>query len=526
MKMLIVDDEFHIRKGLQDMIDWSQLGMKEVFVAANGEDAIRLFEQQKPAIVITDIMMPEMDGIELSEVILQSSPETKIIVLSGYGEFDYAQRAIQLGVFGYELKPVSISKLVDLVKNAMDDFLREQQKLASYKKFKVMQVFKGEKSALSEAHRLFQDLYNFDITHPICLLALEIDDFYKRTDPLSLEETEGIESAVADLIRVSFDTMENVVIRVSENLFIVNIQVEEYEGEHQFTKNLEVSFQNLNTHVQSSYDMTMSGGISSRASLKSINILYQEALQALEFKFYKGKSNLLRTHEVVHPSDISFFQTDESELIELIEKLHMNEIRNWLRSKYQFYAQDGMHSKQMIKQISFYYITLLIRVINEKFKYFEKMLLETIRSFEQSDQHDTLEGYLDWVLQVYQQVIDGIIELNGIKQNKILALAVDYIQEHYMEDLSVMRIAEHVNKTPNYFSHLFKKEYGISFSEYVNKVRIQQAKRQLINTDQMIYEIAEQVGYKDYKHFTQVFKKFEDCTPTEYRNNKKQASKF
>ena len=520
MKLLIVDDELHIRTGLQKAISWDEIGIEETFTASDGEEAIALFRQYRPELVITDIIMPFVDGIQLTEMLLAIRKETKIIVFSGHSEFAYAQQALKLGVFGYELKPVSIPLLINQVKSAIEQYKLEQDKTEAYKQHKFMQLIKGEPHALEEAADTFSQLFSFPIRERLLLMAMEIDEFYKRTDSLSSGETERLEAGLVGIVRPRLADMNGMLCHVSENLFVIIVQVESRTSDIYLWKKLEQFHREASGQMWAVERSTLSCGVSSIGGLTDISDLYKEAEQALDYKFYIGKSKLIHYKQVVRTQDIGFLPIEEADLREYVEQLNMDKISEWLTDQYDRFHRDNQFSRTSIEQISLYYVMLLIRIVNDKYKYFEKMLLETIHAFDQANRLETVEEYREQVLQVYRQVIEGIVELKGIRQNRVLIQAIEYIHDHYMEDLSIDLMARQVNKTPNYFSHLFKKEYGTSFSEYLNKHRIQKAKELLTSTDRMIYEIAESVGYKDYKHFAHVFKKLEGCTPFEFRNNK------
>lgn len=245
MKILVVDDELNIRTGIRDGIDWTNIGIEEVIIASNGIEGLQIYKRANPEIVITDIKMPGMNGLELASEINKINNKTRIIVLSGYSDFEYARRAIKLKAVDYELKPIKIKRLIELVKNIKDDIFIENQSI------------------------------------------------------------------------------------------------------------------------------------------------------------------------------------------------------------------------QQKNEIS-----------------------------------------------------------NTTNKNLSMMKAKKYIDENYKKDITVEEMAEIIEKTPNYFSHLFKKEFNTSFSEYLNTIRIREAKRLMLESNMLIYEISDEVGFNDYKYFSYVFKKVQGCTPSEFMKGK------
>jgi two-component system, response regulator YesN len=145
------------------------------------------------------------------------------------------------------------------------------------------------------------------------------------------------------------------------------------------------------------------------------------------------------------------------------------------------------------------------------------MFNDNIRLIENVPWCETIDEYSKWIQNTYYVVLKGLSDINNIKHNKLILKAAEYIKINYTQDITVQELANYIQKTPNYFSHLFKREFGTSFSDYVNKIRINEAKKLILGTNLLIYEITEKVGFKDYDYFKQVFKKLEGCSPSEFR---------
>lgn len=186
MKLLIVDDEYHIRTGLQQAIDWQELGIHEALIAENGEEAMMMVNFLRPEIVITDILMPVVDGLTLAQNIISFDPNTKIILLSGYSEFEYARKAIQLGVFHYELKPISIPALTEAVKEAIVSYRKSGQLRELAKEKLALQTITNELEDSVRIQDALSELFGYEwISGHLAVVAIASLDTHLDSSPTS-----------------------------------------------------------------------------------------------------------------------------------------------------------------------------------------------------------------------------------------------------------------------------------------------------------------------------------------------------
>jgi len=530
VKLLVVDDEINIRTGIQEGIDWDCIGISKVCIAADAYEALDIFKAEFPEIVITDIRMPGMDGLELIEKIMKISPYTKFVILSGYSEFEYAKKGMQLGVVDYELKPVKVKKLIDIVSKIKDEINKNEENekeigkyIESYKKKFLTDVFNGAISEQKDILEGFNKLYGFDISGTLVCLALEIDNYYIRVSSMSEQEKLNLSTHIADMVTNCLNPVKSVLLEKAPNQYLIICKTGRTGSDQSnFKANLHKMFNYLSRSLTEKYGLTVSMGISGYGGVGNMPEICRNSLRAIQYKLYKGKNSIIYFDEINSSSSGSDYylinDETEKEIKYKISNFDLKGIHEILKREFDNIKARQGHTENGIRNFCLDLINVLIRTTKENGVDFDELFKDNIKIYYGDKKYDTLEDYKEWVLDVYREVIGGFSDLKGVKRRVLMLKAVEYIKKYYDRDITIENLSEYVGKTPNYFSHLFKKEFGVSFSEYLNKVRIEKAKSLLRNTNLLSYEIAEKVGFSDNKYFTQVFKKFAGCSPFKYRN--------
>lgn len=348
VKIVIVDDEKMIREGLVNTMPWEDMGIEVVGSAGNGLAALEIIREKQPHIVLTDIRMPKMNGIELLQSIREESSKIKVVILSGYDEFAYAQQAIKHGAADYILKPVNAEELQKVIKRLESDLKEE-------------------------------------IHEDLSLIQLR----------------KGIEK-----------------------------QIEQYVAAVQ-ARNRETAFSILNAIIE---NLTMQN-----ASTEQIHRLYFEIVESVIHAMEKGG---LQITEELRGEYLNSF-------VDLLNFTKQQELKKWI--------------------------------------------------------HDFTENLVGFAA-----------DKKGDSYRLVIKKAIEYMEQHFNEEISVQRVAMAVYLSPNYFSHIFKKIKKESFTDYLNKIRIEKAKQLLSNHLYKVYEVSDMVGYSDYKYFSSVFKKLVGVSPTQY----------
>ncbi|AST97996.1 response regulator transcription factor [Shouchella clausii] len=501
IRMLIVDDEPVICQGLVQTIPWESLGVEVVDTAFNGKQALQKLEQQPVDLILTDISMPEMDGLALAEYIVHEKPETKMIIISGYDKFDYARQALRLGIEDYLLKPVDVDELMELVKQVT-------QKIVDDKKLKSSQAHDWIRHVLFHIPLSEQiDVKQTQSCGMFRLLISEVSGYAHLFKAVPTEESKQIQ-----------DKVRHVVEKTCEAYGVKQISLIGYENEL-----LTVVFSDHSDMLsdfwlhevweevlkQSPYPIqTVASSIG-----ESLSTSYQQALRLLDD--LRGHGIGLYTKGIECDQEAFDLDKTEHRLLETVLQHDESKLAECIRH---------VVSELMAKGYSLRYIVEVCQGLEIRIKQALQKRLPN-RSFDSIELR--LHGKLD--LRYYntssaieelflRDLVDFLGELKEDEQNNWMIEKIKhYIHKHYQQDLRAAEVAERHFITPNYFSMLFKKETGQSFSEYVNRLRIEKSAELLLTTSNKVFEIAEYVGYKEYKYFVQVFKKQVGLTPTQYR---------
>lgn len=522
MKLLIVDDEMKIREGLKTSINWKSIGIDEVHTAANGLDAMEIYSMSRHEIVITDVRMPGMDGLELSENIKKLQCNTHIIIISGFSEFEYAKKAMKLGVTDYELKPVDITGLMKLVASACERILKEREAEEVEKKHQALymhdlfeRLLDGdtiEGEILTGLHTL-----GFETNDYVMCILMEIDNFsnVKGADALLDSLSYGLKSLICrvlgeekTLVYKKTDSSYVMIFKVKSDL----IDSRHQRGIERLQKSIEEMFEHENIRI--------SLGVSNPGRMGRLPVLYTQSLQSLKHKLYKGTGSLTFFKDIAGLKEDAYVNVfNEAGMRECIQRFDYHTAETILDSEFNRLKSERCTNSDFVRNMCIVMKNLLIRTVKDMNIDFYNLFYENIQLIEYVPWCETIEDYAKWVTNTYYIVLNGLSDIQNVKHNKLMLKAVEYIKINYYKDITIQEMADYIQKTPNYFCHLFKKEFGTSFSEYVNRVRINEAKNLMQNTNMLIYEVSEKVGFRDYDYFKQVFKKLEGFPPSELRKS-------
>ncbi|MCP3762222.1 response regulator transcription factor [Domibacillus sp. A3M-37] len=500
-KVLIVDDELLIRQGIKHYIQWEQEGFKIVGEASNGQEALSLIEAVQPHIVMTDIVMPIMDGEELTKIIRAAYPRIQVIVLSSFGEFDYVRSTFQQGVTDYILKPkLEGTLLLKALQNAAD-------KIPSFQLVKRTQ--KEESSASFYIKRLMED-YSIEVEEDEMQKAFPYKSFFIIS--LQLKKSAGKSNYIKEKLRNDLQK------QLPDSFFL---PIQSGEGEVGFLVNIDLHQEKCLVQVVEHTSMIMPElvwSVSDHFSkVNNVKRMYEQQAAALKrYSFYFPDQSFFHNEGLpaVETDEQSFQLTaftdmlKRSQLEEAIDNLllHVDKLsRN--------YTNDIQEFKRFLSNIIFN-VTLLVRDLGcenakfykDKYAYFAS-IDGSVRADEAIRQ---LMNFLTDVKQaVYNQSTSKIDP--GIKK------IMDYIDQHYDQPLTLTEVASRFHFNPSYLSTYFSNHSSEGFSEYVTKVRIEKAVDLLQQRHIFISEISGKVGYADHSYFCKVFKKVKGMSPSSYR---------
>lgn len=533
IKVFLVEDEFIVREGIKKNINWSGNGFEFCGEAGDGEMAYPMIQNAKPDIVITDIMMPFMDGLALSRLIKSKLPETEIIVLSGYSEFEYAKEAIKIGVAQYISKPVNSEELLAEVKALSKKI--EEKRLEK----EISEKYKREMEENTNAQRKL--LFNYLVTGSLSTQVL-----YEKAEHIGIDLSSvwynivlfGLQGIAGEQAK-SMEQAEKLLATLSERISSEQVIV--------FDRNLdgiaillkgdsEQILAELQQKVISTIENSMKeeettgyfGGVGMPVSrMSELPKCFDKAAHAFAHRYFE-KDSAIRDYRNMEgksnpePEDFDIFnidtkQIDRSKITSFLKQGEMGETG--------FFVDEfvyGVGSKALASSLFRQYLVMDV--------YF--CIVEFLESFgadknviDQPDVSALAGGSADGVRKYIAKIIETTIRVRDNSSSNRYRAVVDevknYICERYMdEELSLNEIAKVVNFSPNHLSTVFAQETGQTFIKYLTEFRINKSMELLKCTGHRSSEISCMVGYKDPHYFSFLFKKMVGVTPTQYRDGK------
>lgn len=539
LKIFLAEDEVIVRETIKRMILWEDLGFELVGEAADGEMALPLLLRQKPDLLITDIKMPFMDGLTLAKVAKKEIPGLKVVILSGYDDFNYAKQAINIGVEDYLLKPITKNALIERLTEIRSRYEHEKTQKEYYEKFhREMQAYEKNSSrdffeALVSGSMDMMEIYRrseklgLDIVaeaYNVLIFTMNCEeDFSGQREGYSEWEAESLElleeffseNTSAMLFRCNIFSY-GVLIKgqketIEENTrsCVSEIQriFDRKEQKRQWFVAAGEPVERL-SQIQKSY-YSASRAFSQRY-LYDENILYYDEMASMEKKnVTEDDSTYLQKVDVnaLNPAILQKFLSNG-----LLE-----ETENFVKDYFYAIGQEPLESLVFRN-----YVTLNVRF--SVMSFLKEIGCDT-RTLEQEDTEDvlsesskSLENAIAYAEKIISQAIALRDQNSGNKNRSILKTAVDFIDSHYMEeDMSLNKAANAANVSANHFSALFSQNMGQTFIEYLTNLRMNKAKEYLRCTSMRSSEIAGEIGYKDAHYFSYLFKKTQGMTPSDYR---------
>ena len=548
LKIFLAEDEVVVRETIKRMIPWEELGFELVGEAADGEMALPLLIRQQPDLLITDIKMPFMDGLTLARLAKKEIPGLKVVILSGYDDFNYAKQAIGIGVEDYLLKPITKNALIERLSEIRSRYEHEKTQKEYYEKFqREMQAYEKNSSrdffeALVDGSMDMMEVYKraeklgLDIVaeaYNVLIFTMNCDeDFSGQRDEYSSWEAESLEllenffaghsSAMlfrsnifsyGVLLKGQRETIEeNTRACVDEIRKILSRQ----DGRREWFLAVGQSVERL-SQIQKSYH-TASRAFSQRY-LYDENILYYDEMETMEHPGGQAE-----TEDNAYLQKVDVNALNPAILQKFLSNGLQEETENFVKDYFYAIGQEPMESLVFRNYV----------ILNVRFSVisFIKGLGCDTNEMESADTEEVLaesgknmESAIAYAKKMISQAIEIRDQNSGNKNRSILKTAVDFIDSHYMdEDISLNTAANVANVSSNHFSALFSQNMGQTFIEYLTTLRMNKAKELLRCTGMRSSEIAGEIGYKDAHYFSYLFKKTQGMTPSEYRKAREEKA--
>ncbi|MFD2117206.1 response regulator [Paenibacillus yanchengensis] len=491
--LMIVDDEKIIRDGLQNSIDWKGLGFNLVALAADGEEALDLYSKYKPEAVIMDIHMPVMNGLEALAYFKKEHPATEIILLSGYDEFSYAQKAVKEGAFDYIIKLNMFFELEESLKKLHETLSQKHESNRQYDEFMSL-----------KNDALFQN-YIRGQRNSTDVTSTE-DHYLYCVASVWLESTDRIFEAFysSDFLPLRY------LFKVT-GPYIYFIFYIEKEKNNLFAELLDESFHVIEQYLKQEATVDFKIGVGDiKPRISDIPELYMEAMKATDY--LRAGNDLKKEQSVLFYNDWKdegknkYNTLLETQWINWVYSGDDNNIIAWIKF---VFAEAYQNKKIFVSHLRY----LCIQIVAQFEKMTKTLISESVH-INEIDSLIELESYIVQVLKMQCAIVQQTIQL---QKNESISAVKKYVDGLYMTNLNLKDVARQFYFSSGYLSCMFKEYTGMTFSKYLITKRVETACILLTKTDMKIYEIAKEVGYTDEKHFSKLFSQTKNVGPREYR---------
>lgn len=527
--ILLVDDETDVLEAMKKKIDWEALGFCLAGTAENGQEALEMAEQLHVDVVMTDIKMPYMDGLTLCKKLKENYRNIKVVIYSGFDDFEFAREAVHLEAEEYLLKPISSKDMENVfgkIKKKLDEEFNQHRnvnKLYEYYRKSlpamqeqfVMGVLEGK--ITGERLKNMMEMYELDLNAPYYVVV----NLY--AEAAVKEQSEK----TAQLLNFSLRDMAEEYLKEKMSFYSIN-----YLDEVIFIFMLQEDkeIENVLYHVDQIckmgsrvLDVQVTGAVGQPCnSLDTLLSSYQEAKTAMEYRTILGGSQVLYIKDIEpNPQDsVAFMEYDFQNLVRAVKIGDRKETDEAIQS-FMDSLRNGCITPNQYQLICMELSTELMK-IGRSYKLRTKQIFGAGEHipWQELYKHLSVDELESWLREICNNLRHTLRHERSDSTIRLTEQAKAYIGEHYKEnDLSAETLCHQLNVSAAYFSTIFKKEVGLSFVAYLTKIRLEHAVELLRTTEDKTYVIAEAVGYTEPNYFSYVFKKQYGISPSKYRAN-------
>ncbi|MCQ2508378.1 MAG: response regulator [Dorea sp.] len=527
--VLMVDDEEEVIRIIRRKINWEELGFQVCGQARNGLEALEMIEELQPDVVMTDIKMPYMDGLELARRVKELNLGIHMIILSGFDEFDYVKQAISLEVDEYLLKPIDSSEIIKVfgkVKKSIDDERNMKNNVAyleNYYQQSLPILREGFLSSLME-HSISEDRmqnymqeYDVKLTGPYYVVV----DVHTSVSNLP----EGISGrllpmSVRQLLEnSSLNQEDRYIFNYRDNLVLLA----QFKNQEEISRFTDACNRFCKLAKKSTQAIVSIGVGKPVTQIKDLMLSYNGARNALSYRALYGAGNAINITELEFEEN-SYDGQENTQFHEIFKQIRMGSEER-VKEEVEIYVHGLLDANLNIQS----YTIVLMELITNYYHFIKTNGLDlSLILGENEDLYyrlmhmDSMEEVKDWILQTSLKLRSNMQSQRITKSNSIVLQAQAYLKENYTNpDLSIDLICSELGVSAAYFSTVFKKESGKTFLNYLTEIRMEEAGRLLTETDEKTYVIAERVGFSDPGYFSYVFKKWFGVTPLKYKKQGK-----
>jgi Response regulator containing CheY-like receiver domain and AraC-type DNA-binding domain len=524
-KLFLADDEIDLIDGIKSLIAWEDYDIEIIGEADNGLDAFNCILKLNPEIIIMDIKMPKMTGLEVLEELTKRKIKSKCIILSGYDDFSFAKKAIELSASNYLLKPCKPSEILDVVLNVKNTLEIERSKeemlnenILTLKEKLFTELILGNHNYTYNDLQSKLNLYNIQNTFNYLLVPIISLDYSSMIYDIYNEiDINSIKLSIKNLIFNNLSKIYTLELLDYKELIVMILFISDKYYSYGKIKS---SLLSLKDAIKANLGFTVSIGIGDPVTnIREIDKCYKESYLAINSKFYLGDDILISIHDVNGTESKQNFYPVEEELA-IINALRTGDnliIDKYIEAFYSSLSKGGFPLKNYLQGSTLSLLGSVYKFCIENDINIALASTKDFSPFHRILKCQTINEIKDQVKLILDKIFNEIN--SNHKNNSLVSAAMNYIFNNYNKDISLETTAKVIYITPTYLSQLFKLETGVNFLEFLHSYRIEKSKELLKNRTLKNYQIANLVGYSNEKHFSKTFKKYTGLTPKQFRDS-------
>lgn len=501
-KLLIVDDEPIVREGIKNLIPWEDYNFQLVGEAKDGKEGLKKIMELKPDLVLVDIKMPGLSGIELIKTAKEQGHQSKFVILTGYSDFEYAKSAIHLGVRGYLLKPIDELELIEIAKELraeLDEikyqtaFMNKSEVKAKTELLRRILLIKGDKDTIRKEISQYGMEFNFNV-YSVAILLHKGKAEFSYQDTL---EDSYLESEIQTNVDIIMMEEHKVFIakgysyaQLEEMLKKYNTKCKKIRGESYFIT--------IGHNVHHWWD---------------IHFSYECARMLANYQFLLEDKEIINIHTIEEMELTNEIDILDNKLSDYIEIGDQDEIRSIVKNMKEYFQTHLLYEADIKVKIAHYLLTMHHK-FEQQYENLKNDMPDFLHVINEIKGNTTLAAIMDTIYDYSIKMSDII---GNSSTDNVVKRMIAYMEKNYNKDIKLEAIAKMFNYNSAYLGKIFKRQRGDSFNNTLDLIRIHNAKRLLDETDLKVYQVSEQVGYSNIDYFYSKFKKYVGVSPKEYK---------
>ena len=526
--IVIFEDDYIVRRSLVESIEWEKHGFIVKGIAEDGEKGIALIDKLHPDIIVSDIKMPFIDGIEIARYVRDTYPESRVVLLTGYDEFDFIQEALRLRVFDYVMKPVEDEYLLKVLKNAADDInnqLRLKKQLSESMPVLRQQFLSGLITGRIKKDDILSELQFHGIQFeegPFCVYTIKVDGYQDESQRKNLSEINILKLNIINMLSSIFnESLPSLIFDTGIRLVVI-LKFFEVGEEVLTDKSIEAGEMMLNEINHRLKTIITIGVGRVYYGYDNIPVSYEESQAALEYRHIFGKGQVLHIEDTGFPtvSGLMEFRGRDKDIAMKVKLGLANDAIDIINDIEKELLSNDYVSLDYLKLVAIEITFHIFRELENSIYNDAVSNIDFYTIYSEVNRAETIQEIFIIIKEMINGFASFVNNQRGKLQKSVTEEAVKYIEENFSnESLSLKDVSSYVHINPTYFSMVFKKEKGVNFSEYLLEYRMNKAMEIIKNSEKKVYEVAEEVGYSNPQYFSVCFKKYTGMSPIEYRKH-------